>query len=82
MELLTPSLSLLVWTILTLLFVVAFIRFLMGALNTLWSREDIGQNTKILWMIFFVVAPVIGIICYNSFGQGSEFETEEEEETT
>lgn len=75
MELITPSISLLVFTILGLLFLAALIR----ALYALWGREDIHQSTKILWMIFFVVAPVIGIICYIMFGGRSDFELEEEE---
>jgi len=74
MELLTPSISLLVFTILGLLFLAALIRALYG----LWSREDIFQSTKILWMIFFVVAPLIGIVCYIMFGGRSDFEVEEE----
>jgi len=77
MELLTPNISLIVFTILSLLFLAALIR----ALYALWGREDIKQSTKILWMIFFVVAPVIGIICYILFGGRSDFEIEEEETT-
>lgn len=75
MELLTPNISLIVVTILSLLLIAAIIR----ALYALWGREDIKQNTKILWMIFFVLAPVIGIICYILFGGRSDFKMEEEE---
>ena len=77
MELLTPGISILIFTVLGLLFLVSLIR----ALNGLWGREDIRQSTKILWMIFFVIAPLIGIICYIIVGGRSDFEIEEEQTT-
>jgi amino acid transporter len=74
MEPVTPVVSIIIFTVLGLLFLAALIR----ALNALWGRDDIHQSTKILWMIFFVIAPIIGFICYMMFGGRSDFEPEEE----
>jgi hypothetical protein len=33
-----------------------------------WKREDLNQASKIMWMLFFVFAPILSIICYLLFG--------------
>lgn len=33
-----------------------------------WKRNDLAHASKIMWMIFFIVAPVISILCYLLFG--------------
>jgi hypothetical protein len=33
-----------------------------------WKRNDLSQASKIMWMLFFVFAPVFSIICYLLFG--------------
>lgn len=32
--------------------------------RSIWGRMDIEANTKLLWTIFFVVAPVIALLVY------------------
>jgi uncharacterized membrane protein YvlD (DUF360 family) len=64
MELLGPGLGFL----LLYLFI-----FLIGAIIitftiSVWKRPDMNQSTKILWMIFFILAPVLSIIFYLIFG--------------
>lgn len=77
MDSLIPSLYMILVTLFGLLLIAAFIR----ALSVLWNRDDLYQSTKILWMIFVVIAPFIGILCYFLFGGRSDFEVEEEEDT-
>lgn len=64
MEMLQPSFGMLFWTILSflLLAVIVFI------LVSMWRRKDITQNTKLVWSIFILAAPVIGFLCYFIFG--------------
>ena len=40
------------------------ITFIMGV----WKRNDLSQASKIMWMLFFVFAPVFSILCYLLFG--------------
>lgn len=40
--------------------------FLIGSL---WKRPDLDQNTKLLWSIFFFMAPIIALIIYALFGR-------------
>lgn len=37
--------------------------------RSIWGRMDIEANTKLLWTIFFVVAPVIALLVYALFGR-------------
>jgi hypothetical protein len=49
----------------TLVFVLGaiVITFIMGV----WKRDDLSQASKIMWMLFFIFAPVFSIICYLLF---------------
>lgn len=47
--------------------------FLLGAIVItfsmgVWKRNDLSHASKIMWMLFFVFAPVLSIICYLLFG--------------
>ena len=46
----------------------AFLFFLLAVPATfifvVWKRTDIDPTAKILWMIFFIVAPVLSILIY------------------
>ena len=68
MGLLTPSFGLLFWTIFFFAAAVAVFFILLS----MWRRNDIPQNTKILWAIFIVIAPIIGFLCYLIFGFPNE----------
>ncbi|MES2776638.1 MAG: PLDc N-terminal domain-containing protein [Bacteroidota bacterium] len=48
---------------------VAFLTLIIYTAVKLWERTDIEDNTKLLWTILIVVAPVIGLICYYVFGR-------------
>jgi len=51
--------------LLGLLFMVACIMTVVR----LWQRTDIEDNTKLLWTIFIVIAPFLGLLLYYLFGQ-------------
>jgi uncharacterized membrane protein len=37
-------------------------------IKTIFERNDMEQNTKLLWTILIVVAPVLGLIIYYVVG--------------
>jgi hypothetical protein len=37
-------------------------------IKAIFEREDMEQNTRLLWTILIVVAPFIGLIIYYVFG--------------
>jgi|LakMenE01Jun11ns_1017448.scaffolds.fasta_scaffold9198411_1 uncharacterized membrane protein YecN with MAPEG domain len=37
--------------------------------GTVWKRPDLQENTKLLWSMFFFLAPVIALIIYALFGR-------------
>ncbi len=69
--------SLILWSLICLLLIAAFIR----AAYSLWGRNDIHQSTKLLWTIFMLLAPFLGFLFYMIFGGRSDFEIEEDETT-
>jgi hypothetical protein len=64
MELLQPGLGLLFWTIISIVLLILMIVIVI----LLWKRQDINHNTKLVWSIFIIAAPVIGFLCYLIFG--------------
>ncbi|RXK61953.1 hypothetical protein ESA94_02770 [Lacibacter luteus] len=74
MTLLSPDWTLIFWALFSLLFLAVFIR----AVYSVWGRNDLYQSTKLLWSIFIVLAPVIGLVCYFMFGSRSDISLEEE----
>lgn len=61
MELFAPD-----WTLILIAFLLIVIP--LTFIVAVWKRDDLSQSSKIMWMIFFVVAPVLSIICYLLFG--------------
>ena len=61
MELFAPDWTLILVTFLLIVIPLTFI-------ISVWERNDLSQASKIMWMIFFVVAPILSIICYLLFG--------------
>ncbi|RXK61954.1 hypothetical protein ESA94_02775 [Lacibacter luteus] len=51
-----------------LIFLFLLIAIPLTFILAVWKRNDISQASKIMWMLFFVVAPFISIICYLLFG--------------
>jgi len=37
--------------------------------GTVWKRHDLEQNTKLLWSMFFFLAPIIALIIYALYGR-------------
>jgi heme A synthase len=37
-------------------------------IKNIFERGDLEQNTKLLWTILIIVAPVVGMIIYYVFG--------------
>lgn len=64
-----------VW-LLGIMLVLSIIR----VIYSLWGRNDIHQSTKLLWTIFFILAPFFSFFFYMFFGGKSDFEVEEDEE--
>ena len=73
MTLISFDWMLIVWSLFALLFLAVFIR----VVYAIWGRDDIHQSTKLLWSIFIVVAPIIGLVCYVMFGGRSDISLEE-----
>jgi uncharacterized BrkB/YihY/UPF0761 family membrane protein len=64
MELLQPEFGLLFWTIISLMLLIVTLAIIVS----LWKRGDINHNTKLVWSIFIIAAPVIGLLSYFIFG--------------
>lgn len=50
------------------LFIFLLVAIPLTFIVAVWKRNDLSQASKIMWMIFFVVAPILSIICYLLFG--------------
>ena len=37
-------------------------------IRDIFQRDDLEQNTRLLWTILIIVAPVLGLIIYYVFG--------------
>lgn len=55
----TVSLSLIIFVI---------VAIPMHFIYNVWKRQDISTESKLLWMIFLIIAPLISIIIYMAFG--------------
>jgi hypothetical protein len=54
-----------------MLFIILSILWLAAIIFTIkaiFERDDLDQNTRLLWTILIVVAPVLGLIIYYVFG--------------
>ena len=51
--------------LITILWLAAIIYTIKGILE----RKDMEQNTRLLWTILIVVAPVLGLVIYYIFGE-------------
>jgi hypothetical protein len=60
MELLTPNLGLIIWTIISVvcLVVIAY------AIYHLANNESISPLQKVLWLIFIILIPFLGAVIY------------------
>ncbi len=52
------------WTMLVFFFWVIWIWILITVLIDLFSRNDIGGGSKVLWSIFVIVLPYLGVFIY------------------
>ena len=51
-----------------LLLCILWIAALIYTVKNIFEREDMEMNTKLLWTILIVVAPVLGVIIYYVLG--------------
>jgi len=52
------------WTMLVFFFWVIWIWILITVLIDLFSRHDIGGGSKVLWSVFVIVLPYLGVFIY------------------
>ena len=50
------------------LFIFLLIAIPLTFIVAVWKRNDLSQTSKVMWMIFFVFAPIMSFICYLLFG--------------
>jgi hypothetical protein len=63
----------LVWTMIIIVAWVIFIWMVIAILSDVFRRRDIGGFTKVLWTLFVIFLPLIGILSYlivNGDGMG------------
>lgn len=51
-----------------LLLIILWLAAIIYTIREVFQRKDIEQNTRLLWTILIVVAPVLGLIIYYLFG--------------
>ena len=51
-----------------LLLTIVWIAAIIYTINGIFERNDMEQNTQLLWTILIVVAPILGLIIYYVFG--------------
>lgn len=55
------------WTMLIFFAFVVWVWMLFTVLADLFRRHDIGGGTKVLWIVFIVIAPYLGVFAYLIF---------------
>lgn len=51
-----------------LLLTIVWIAAIIYTIKGIFERNDMEQNTQLLWTILIVVAPILGLIIYYVFG--------------
>jgi len=52
------------WTILIIFVWVAWFMLLFRVIGDIFSRHDIGGGAKVLWLIFVIILPFLGVFIY------------------
>ena len=52
------------WSMLIFFVWVAWFMLLFRAIGDIFSRHDIGGGAKVLWLIFVIVLPFLGVFIY------------------
>ena len=52
------------WTMLIFFGFVIWLWILFGVIADLFRRHDVGGFTKVLWIIFLIIAPFLGVFIY------------------
>jgi hypothetical protein len=60
MELLTPSIGLIIWTAISIISLV----IIAYAIYHLANNQSISHSQKLLWLIFIIFVPIFGAIIY------------------
>lgn len=42
---------------------------IIGTIVRIWARPDLEIQTRLLWTLLIVAAPLLGVILYNVFGR-------------
>ena len=61
----------LLWSLIIIFFFVVYFMMLFGVIVDVFRRHDIGGGKKALWLLFILVAPLLGLLIYlivNSHG--------------
>ena len=66
MEILTPNIGLLIWTLLSLASLVLFVIALIGLVR---SNNWTDPTTKLIWALIIIFVPTIGPILYLTIGR-------------
>jgi len=51
-----------------ILLVILWLAAIIYTIKNIFDRDDLEENTKLLWTILIVVAPVLGLIIYYVVG--------------
>lgn len=51
-----------------LILIILWLAAIIYTIREIFQRKDMEQNTRLLWTILIVVAPVLGLIFYYVFG--------------
>jgi hypothetical protein len=54
-----------------ILVLILWLLLILYTIKNIFEREDLEQNTRLLWTILIVVAPVLGLIIYYVFGDNN-----------
>jgi len=66
MEILTPDIGLLIWTLLSL---TSFVFFMIALIGLLRNRYWPDTTTKLMWAIIIIFVPTIGLVLYLIIGK-------------
>ena len=54
----------LLWSLIIIFFFVVYFMMLFGVIVDIFRRHDIGGGKKALWLLFILVAPLLGLLIY------------------
>jgi hypothetical protein len=61
---LATSFTTFLWSLIVIFFMVVYFMMLFGVIVDVFRRHDIGGGKKALWLLFILVAPLLGLLIY------------------